>query len=56
MVAWVLLGDNSYPGFVAISSTEALMSWYSSHEGKASIYTARLNIDAVDIESGAAQE
>lgn len=25
-------GDNSYPGFVAQSSTRALVSWYSSHE------------------------
>ena len=25
-------GDNSYPGFVAISDRRALMSWYSSHE------------------------
>ena len=37
-------GDNSYPGFVAITPTEALLSWYSSHEGTASIYTARLEI------------
>ena len=25
-------GDTSYPGFVALSATEAVMSWYSSHE------------------------
>lgn len=25
-------GDNSYPGFVALSDEKALMSWYSSHE------------------------
>ena len=25
-------GDNSYPGFVALSPTHAVMSWYSSHE------------------------
>tara|TARA_A100001037_G_scaffold24045_1_gene19760 strand:+ start:280 stop:1338 length:1059 start_codon:yes stop_codon:yes gene_type:complete len=25
-------GDNSYPGFVELSSTRALISWYSSHE------------------------
>ncbi|NLX55126.1 MAG: hypothetical protein GXY58_08435 [Planctomycetaceae bacterium] len=25
-------GDNSYPGFVALSPTRALLSWYSSHE------------------------
>lgn len=37
-------GDNSYPGFVAISPTEGLMSWYSSHEGKSNIYTAELRL------------
>ena len=25
-------GDNSYPGFIALSDSRALMSWYSSHE------------------------
>ncbi len=25
-------GDNSYPGFIALSPTKALISWYSSHE------------------------
>lgn len=25
-------GDTSYPGFVALSPTRAIMSWYSSHE------------------------
>ena len=25
-------GDNSYPGFVELSSTKGLISWYSSHE------------------------
>jgi len=25
-------GDNSYPGFVALSPTHAVVSWYSSHE------------------------
>lgn len=25
-------GDNSYPGFIALSSTRGLVSWYSSHE------------------------
>jgi len=25
-------GDNSYPGFVALSPNHALVSWYSSHE------------------------
>ena len=37
-------GDNSYPGFVAITPMEALVSWYSSHEGTASIYMANLKI------------
>lgn len=43
-------GDNSYPGFVALSPTRALVSYYSSHEkdaaGKAitAIYLAELNI------------
>jgi hypothetical protein len=43
-------GDNSYPGFVELSPTCALMSWYSSHEkdatGKAitAIYMADLDI------------
>lgn len=41
-------GDNSYPGFVEISLTRAMVSWYSSHEkdatGKAmtAIYLADL--------------
>ena len=25
-------GDNSYPGFLELSPTHAVMSWYSSHE------------------------
>ena len=25
-------GDNSYPGFLELSPTHALVSWYSSHE------------------------
>jgi len=43
-------GDNSYPGFVAISPTRALVSWYSSHEKDANnqvitaIYLADLEI------------
>jgi hypothetical protein len=37
-------GDNSYPGFVAITPTKAVMSWYSSHEGKSSIYMADLEV------------
>jgi len=39
-------GDNSYPGFVSITPTRALVSWYSSHQGNsASIYLADLSID-----------
>ncbi|GAB5403125.1 MAG: hypothetical protein Aurels2KO_13560 [Aureliella sp.] len=43
-------GDNSYPGLVPISETQALVSWYSSHEPKAdgsrntSIYLAKLTL------------
>lgn len=43
-------GDNSYPGFVALSPTRALVSYYSSHEkneaGKTitAIYLAELNL------------
>jgi hypothetical protein len=43
-------GDNSYPGWVALSPTSALVSWYSSHElndqGKplTAIYLADLHI------------
>jgi len=43
-------GDNSYPGFIELSPTRALMSWYSSHErdesGKTitAIYLADLEI------------
>jgi hypothetical protein len=43
-------GDNSYPGFVALSPTRALVSWYSSHEQDAdgqtitAIYLANLEI------------
>jgi hypothetical protein len=43
-------GDNSYPGFLQLSPTEAVMSWYSSHEtdteGKTitAIYMADLSI------------
>jgi hypothetical protein len=44
-------GDNSYPGFVELSPTRALISYYSSHEkhedGKpfTAIYLAELNIE-----------
>ena len=37
-------GDNSYPGFVALSPTKALVSWYSSHEKGTAIYLADLEI------------
>ena len=43
-------GDNSYPGFVELSATRGLVSWYSSHEkddsGKSitAIYLAELKI------------
>lgn len=43
-------GDNSYPGFIALSPTRAVMSWYSSHEKDAegntitAIYMADLEI------------
>ncbi|MAV36594.1 MAG: hypothetical protein CMJ59_14200, partial [Planctomycetaceae bacterium] len=43
-------GDTSYPGFVELSPTRALMSWYSSHEKDArgqtitAIYLADLEI------------
>ncbi|NND96927.1 MAG: hypothetical protein HKN47_06315 [Pirellulaceae bacterium] len=44
-------GDNSYPGFVAISDNHAVVSWYSSHEKDAqgkpmtAIYMADLMIE-----------
>jgi hypothetical protein len=43
-------GDNSYPGFVELSLSRAIMSWYSSHEQDANgktitaIYMADLEI------------
>jgi hypothetical protein len=43
-------GDNSYPGFLQISPTRAMMSWYSSHEQDAAggvmtaIYMADLEV------------
>lgn len=43
-------GDNSYPGFIELSPTKGLISWYSSHEkdeaGKTitAIYLAELNL------------
>lgn len=47
-------GDNSYPGFLQISSTKAVMSWYSSHEknpdGKSitAIYMADLTLNKTE--------
>jgi hypothetical protein len=46
-------GDTSYPGFVALSSERALLSYYSSHEGSgthlapSAIYLARLSLTEV---------
>jgi len=43
-------GDNSYPGFIALSPTRAIMSWYSSDEKDAdgktvtAIYLADLQL------------
>ena len=45
-------GDNSYPGFVELSPTKGLLSYYSSHEGSrstqapCSIYLAELELRA----------
>ena len=45
-------GDNSYPGFIELSPTRAVISWYSSHEkdeaGKSitAIYLADLEIQS----------
>ncbi len=41
-------GDNSYPGFVVDPKRNCVwVSYYSSHEGKASIYLATLRLDAL---------
>ncbi|MDZ4406035.1 sialidase family protein [Prosthecobacter sp.] len=43
-------GDNSYPGFIELSPTKGLISWYSSHEKDeasktiTAIYLAELNL------------
>jgi len=43
-------GDNSYPGFIELSPTKGLLSYYSSHEGSrsgaapCSIYLAELSL------------
>ena len=46
-------GDCSYPGFVQLAPGRALVSYYSSHEGKgalggppAAIYLADLSLDS----------
>ena len=42
-------GDNSYPGLVVdAKQNRVLVSYYSSHEGKASIYLATLRLDALE--------
>ena len=39
-------GDTSYPGFVVDTQNQrVLVSYYSSHEGKAAIYLAILRLD-----------
>ena len=44
-------GDNSYPGFLPLSDTQGLLSFYSSHEGSGSglapsaIYLAELSVE-----------
>lgn len=41
-------GDTSYPGFVVEEEQDrVLVSYYSSHEGKAAIYLARLRLNAL---------
>jgi hypothetical protein len=37
-------GDNSYPGFVELDASRALLSYYSSHEETTSIYLAELSL------------
>ena len=37
-------GDNSYPGFLALDDSRALLSYYSSHEETTSIYLAELSL------------
>jgi hypothetical protein len=37
-------GDNSYPGFVQLDASRALLSYYSSHEGSTSVYLADLRL------------
>jgi hypothetical protein len=37
-------GDTSYPGFLPMGKNRLLMSYYSSHEGPASIYLAEVKV------------
>lgn len=37
-------GDNSYPGFLEMDESRALLSYYSSHEGSTSVYLADLRL------------
>lgn len=39
-------GDNSYPGFALLDDT-LYVSYYSSHEGKTSIYLTRIKLDDI---------
>ena len=49
LVTFPTSGDNSYPGLVVdAKQNRVLVSYYSSHEGKAAIYLATLRLDAVE--------
>ncbi len=49
-------GDNSYPGFIALNPSRAVVSWYSSHETSVegrpitAIYMADLQLDSTALE------
>ena len=45
-------GDCSYPGFVELDDEHALLSYYSSHEGRTSIYITELSLMAGENHSG----
>jgi hypothetical protein len=46
-------GDTSYPGFaIAPERNRLYVSYYSSHEGRTSIYLATLRLDALEREAG----
>jgi len=50
LVTFPSSGDNSYPGLVVdANQNRVLVSYYSSHEGKASIYLATLRLDALEV-------